>query len=938
MDTVFSPNWILKTTFLDIALDTYPIATSLLAAVSNWVSNFGYPIATAGILLPLLRLHKPPLAAFLAPLSNSAPAPDDRLFALRNDCSGDGCSPRAMVYSPQIMDVSKVKHRLAGKGKPVSLVDRVDFFRIDAFRKLNPDSRSKLGQYPTPPPVARFMASMFQAKPASINLLDAGAGVGSLTAAFVEDICNRDRLPVQITATAFEIEPSLAAVLPTTLTMCADECKAAGIRFHSELHQGDFIRGGLTQLLDGLFTAKPYNCVIMNPPYSKIGSTSEVRRLLREVGIETGNLYTAFLAIAIKLLADGGELVAITPRSFCNGPYFKPFRKLLLETMAIQRVHSFESRDIAFQDDNVLQENVILHAIKKKSKPRTVLITSSNSPVDPDVTIREVDYSEVVKSDDPDSFIHIVADEFGKHVALEMGKLTNSLADIGLEVSTGRVVDFRATAFLRKTARKGTVPLIYPVNLVNGFVDWPRETTKPQAIWDSPGTASLLVPSNTYVLVKRFSAKEEKRRIVAAVYSSTHAANVGFENHLNYFHESGQGLPSTLAKGLTLFLNSTLADSYFRQFNGHTQVNATDLRSLKYPSRSQLMNLGAKITDRFPEQAQLDRLVEKGLLKMEDNSGMASAQTAKRKIDEALEILKLLGLPKAQQNERSALTLLSLIDLKPETPWQKAGNPLMGITPMMDFFAAHYGKKYAPNTRETVRRQTIHQFLQAGLVVLNPDKIRPTNSPDNVYQIEQSALELLRSFGAPGWAGNLNKYLELNHTLSQKYAAERKLTRVSVTLPDGTPIQLSAGAHNVLIKHIVEDFCGYYTPSGEVIYLGDTGDKYSVVSEKVFAELGISIDPHGKMPDVVVYFREKKWLVLIEAVTSHGPVDAKRHTELKELFKSSKAGLVFVTAFLDRKTMTNYLDAISWETEVWVADAPTHIIHFNGERFLGPYE
>ena len=310
-----------------------------------------------------------------------------------------------------------------------------------------------------------------------------------------------------------------------------------------------------------------------------------------------------------------------------------------------------------------------------------------------------------------------------------------------------------------------------------------------------------------------------------------------------------------------------------------------------------------------------------------------------QKTRDALNILTALGLPRQQLNERSALTLLSLLALEPESKWVDAGEPLMGITPMMDFFSEHYGKKYAPNTRETVRRQTVHQFLQATLIVANPDKpSRPTNSPKAVYQIEPSALKLLRSFDTPGWNKNLQKYLRKVKTLTKLYEREREMQRLPVILPDGQKIKLSPGGQNVLVKKIIEDFCALFTPGGKIIYVGDTQSKWSLYDAKAVTTLGVTIEEHGKMPDVVIHYLKKNWLVLIEAVTSHGPVDPKRRAELKELFAGSSAGLVFVTAFMDRRAMLKYLNDISWETEVWVAESPTHLIHFNGERFLGPYE
>lgn len=221
----------------------------------------------------------------------------------------------------------------------------------------------------------------------------------------------------------------------------------------------------------------------------------------------------------------------------------------------------------------------------------------------------------------------------------------------------------------------------------------------------------------------------------------------------------------------------------------------------------------------------------------------------------------------------------------------------------------------------------------------NPDKpLRPTNSPKAVYQIEPSALKLLREFGKPGWGSHLRAYLHAVKTLKKLYARERDMRRIPVKLSNGRKISLSPGGQNVLIKKIIDDFCPLFTPGGRVIYVGDTETKWAYFDSDALEELAIEIEEHGKMPDVVVHHVEKNWLVLIEAVTSHGPVNPKRRQEFKKLFAGSKVGIVYVTAFLDRKAMMKYLDEISWETEVWIAETPTHLIHFNGERFLGPYE
>ena len=256
----------------------------------------------------------------------------------------------------------------------------------------------------------------------------------------------------------------------------------------------------------------------------------------------------------------------------------------------------------------------------------------------------------------------------------------------------------------------------------------------------------------------------------------------------------------------------------------------------------------------------------------------------------------------------------------------------------MDWMAEHYGKRYAPNTRETIRRFTLHQFIQMGLVLHNPDDPRrPPNSPSTVYQIEPSALALLQSFGTEAWDRNLALYFASMAGINRLRNPPRQMPRIPVTLPNGKTLELTAGGQNVLVKEIVEQFAPRFTPGGYVIYVGDTGQKHLLYEVEYLRGLGVEIDPHGKMPDVVIHDTERDWLILIEAVTSHGPVNLLRHNQLKDLFAESTAGLVFVTTFLDRKAMREYLPEIAWETEVWVADAPEHLIHFNGERFLGPY-
>lgn len=487
---------------------------------------------------------------------------------------------------------------------------RAEQSRLEVSPTLDSKRRSEFGQFMTPATVASFMAGLFVDLPDSIRLLDAGAGMGALTAAFVDHVCGLDQPPSALDVTAFEVDPVLAERLEQTLAACADECAAAGIAFSSHIVRDDYLLHSSEPLMR---ERRQFDCTILNPPYAKINSGSKTRAALRTLGIETSNLYTAFVAVALGQLAPHGQLVAITPRSFCNGRYFDPFRKLLVEQAAFRQIHVYESRKKAFADDAVLQENIIYRLVKGEKQPATVTITSSAGPHDEDVTRREVPFAEVVRPTDPHRYIHLAISDADSALAERVRALPCSLKDLGITVSTGRVVDFRAREQLRKEPEPGAVPLIYPAHFERGFVAWPRPAfRKHNALMLDDYTADQVVPRGTYVLTKRFTSKEEKRRLVAAIYDPARidAEHVGFENHLNYFHENGAGLPADLARGLALFLNSTAVDQYFRMFSGHTQVNATDLRNLHYPTRTQLAAAGEAYGEALPPQDEIDATVE----------------------------------------------------------------------------------------------------------------------------------------------------------------------------------------------------------------------------------------------------------------------------------------------------------------------------------------
>jgi tRNA1(Val) A37 N6-methylase TrmN6 len=471
----------------------------------------------------------------------------------------------------------------------VQQLDTADTVRREVSPRIARMRKAEFGQFMTPSSVARFMAGMFP--PSTLQtcrLLDAGAGVGALSCAFLDRWMAGGFGFEAVEATAYEIDETLREHLKQHL--------AGYSKVKAEVIAGDYI--DLATTADDLLYQDPkhgnYTHAILNPPYKKINSNSAHRLALRRVGIETVNLYSAFVALAVTQAAPGGQIVAIIPRSFCNGPYYRPFRDFILEHTAIRHVHLFESRRKAFKDDEVLQENVIIR-LERGGQQGPVTITTSTDDSFADLATHEHPFNRIVFSDDPERFIHVPASP--EKNAIELSSAVRyTLADLGIKVSTGPVVDFRLREHLRDMPGEGTVPLVYPGHLSIGGTVWPAPgLKKPNAILRNEATEKWLYPNGYYCVVRRFSSKEEKRRVVASVVEPSTFGDhtvLGFENHINLLHENKRGLPELLARGLAVFLNTTAVDESFRRFNGHTQVNATDLKLMKYPSRESLIELG----------------------------------------------------------------------------------------------------------------------------------------------------------------------------------------------------------------------------------------------------------------------------------------------------------------------------------------------------------
>ena len=470
------------------------------------------------------------------------------------------------------------------------MLSTIEQTRLRLSKNTEAKKKSQFGQFLTSSRTAAFMVSLFPEDKGRCRLLDAGAGIGSLSAAFLDrwDTAGFDFQRVELDA--FEIDDSLHSYLNQTLEQYRNNP-----RFISTIRKVDFIHAAVDWLSGSLFAEElqKYTHAILNPPYKKINSNSSHRLALRRVGIETVNLYSAFVALAVALAAPGGQIVAIIPRSFCNGPYYRPFRDFILEHAAIRHLHLFESRNKTFKDDKVLQENIILR-LERSGKQGTVTVSTSADDTFTDLTTHKYSFDQIVLPDDSERFIRV---PLSPESTIELAPIIRyALADLGINVSTGPVIDFRLKEHLRNLPEAGAVPLLYPCHFSGIGTKWPvTGGKKPNAILCNSDTEKWLYPIGFYCVVRRFTAKEERRRIVASVVDPSalnNASMLGIENHLNFFHENKGGLPQALAHGLAVFLNSTTIDEYYRCFSGHTQVNATDLKLMKYPNRDSLVEIG----------------------------------------------------------------------------------------------------------------------------------------------------------------------------------------------------------------------------------------------------------------------------------------------------------------------------------------------------------
>ena len=456
-----------------------------------------------------------------------------------------------------------------------------------------PRTRKERGHFGTSPAIADFMAGMFTQIPQGpVRVLDPGAGVGTLSAAVCQRVLqqrNRRHLVFEL----WENDPRLEVRLRGTMEACRQALRDAGHEMEFTIRSEDFVLEHAQPSLFGPPSGPLFDLVIMNPPYYKVPKDAAGARAMIHVVHGQPNMYALFMAVAVDLLREGGELVAITPRSYFNGPYFKRFRKWFFDRMTARQIHVFESRSDVFHEDEVLQENVILLA-EKGGQPKDVALTSSAGRHFPKVEHHALPYTRVIEDSSGDHLIRVATSRLEQEIVEAVDRLPHRFRELPFKISTGPVVTFRSTEFLRRERSNDTAPLLWMHNVRPFVARFPPKNGKPAHILVSGESTRLLLPAKRYVLLKRFTAKEERRRLVAGIVEAkdSYSPFVGLENHLNYIYRLGSELSRDEALGLAALFNSVLVDRYFRAISGSTQVNAAEIRAMPVPCVEAIREIG----------------------------------------------------------------------------------------------------------------------------------------------------------------------------------------------------------------------------------------------------------------------------------------------------------------------------------------------------------
>lgn len=491
--------------------------------------------------------------------------------------------------------------------------------------KASAEHKKEFGQYLTPVAVAEYMANLFKPQSQTVRVLDPGAGAGILSCALCESLAERKKPPNSIELTAYETDKDLAVLLKKTLTHLKDRLVEKGVALEFTINTDDFVLAHAACLDDSprLFDATPvdssFDVVISNPPYFKIPKSDPRAQAAAAVVHGQPNMYGLFMAISAYLLSPLGQLIFITPRSFASGPYFRRFREKFFEKVTPELIHIFGSRRDAFNRDEILQENIILKAVQTKLPARElasseITISCSNGANDlATPVLRTVALDFILDLNSPDKVLRIPVSNEDDEIIRLVHSWTGSLRQYGLEISTGPVVPFRAVPLLSEEGNNGTshAPLLWMQHVKPLCAEWPVKVRKPQYIQINNESKPLLVPDKNYVLLRRFSAKEEQRRLTAAalIAGTLGSPWVGLENHLNYIHRPKGSLTEAETWGLTALLTSSLLDKYFRAVNGNTQVSATELRAMPLPPLELIIRLGNSVMSNKSSTSDIDFLV-----------------------------------------------------------------------------------------------------------------------------------------------------------------------------------------------------------------------------------------------------------------------------------------------------------------------------------------
>ncbi|OQY30108.1 MAG: hypothetical protein B6243_10745, partial [Anaerolineaceae bacterium 4572_5.2] len=760
------------------------------------------------------------------------------------------------------------------------------------------------GQFLTPPTIAHYMAKQLGDIYSGARILEPAAGSGVLVFALIENLIVRKE-EIEIWIDIYEIDAELVQVLNKLLNIAIEKAKKNGIKIHAKVYVEDFVLRAIDAFYPSLFTQiesgqKKFDFVISNPPYFKINKDDARAKATQGKINGHTNIYTLFMALSSKMLSSQGKASFIVPRSFCSGIYFSKFRRDFLNNATPLAIHLFQSRGKIFSQNGVLQENLVFTFAKAKASKEnlyradTVSISTSKNGEELESRIsREIPFKYFLNNKDEHSFFRLPTGLLDEKILDTVDLWEDSLESYGLEVSTGRVVPFRSKELLSDsiTLGKSLSPLLWMQHIKPYEVFWYLDTFhKPQTI--STKDKSLLFENDNYVLLRRFSAKEDSRRLVAAPFlkNNFESPYIGFENHLNVIFGKDASLGEVEAIGISALLNSAIIDRYFRIVNGNTQVNATELRTLPLPPFRIVFQIGEKVRELSdPDRDSIEKIVFSTLRdthQIKENLPLIKeTRITMGKIEEAQKILKMLGLPTAQQNEISALTLLVLANLSEDAIWADAEGRSFRVHDILVAIKEKYGRDYAENTRETIRRQVLHQFMQAGVVLRNPDDPSlATNSPRTHYGLTPPVLSALQAYRSPEWENKRDDFIAQRGTLLDIYQKKREQYKVPLRIAEGKEISLSPGKHNELQAAVIEEFGPRFAPNAKLLYLGDTAQKTLVLETEDFQKIGMETEDHGKLPDIVLLDEKKNWLFLIEAVTSHGPVSPKRYVELEKMF------------------------------------------------------